>query len=112
MCPPVFQQVKVQPAGPTLPIHCFVLQQGLVPFRNINSHSLLGRRPRLGPPDSKILNQLGPVQRYPVHLFNVVFLGGSVAAVFPAAISQGAQSGQALWRSQQTVEREKSVINT
>lgn len=32
---------------------------------------------------------------------------GSVAAIFPAAIPQGSQGSQALWRSHQTVDRKK-----
>lgn len=74
-------------------------------------NTLLGKDPRLGLPESKVLNQLGPTQRYPVHLLNIsfFFILGSVAAIFPAAVSQGAQSSQAPWRRQQTVDRRKHI---
>lgn len=101
VCVSAGSKVKIQPAGPIL--------FSVVPLRNVNSHSLLGHSPRLVPPDGRSLNQLGPMQRYPVHFLNVKFILGSVAAIFPASIPQGAQGSQALWRSQQTADRKKQT---
>lgn len=56
--------------------------------------------------------QRSPVVFLECQVFLIFFGGGLVTAIFPAPVSQGAQCGQALWRSQQTANSEEQISAT
>lgn len=101
-------KVKIQPAGPV------ANPSLLCPSSKSSAYMLTVTLTGSQPESIDLLTETFEVGWFPCSVTlctsQISAYLASVAAIFPAAVPQGTQSSQALWRSKQTAERKKKHL--